>query len=91
MANLQGFWSYVHADDHAEHERISRLAKDVASQFEMLTGEPLSLFLDKDAIKWGEIWRDKIDVSLAAIGFFVPVLTPRYFMSADPHPHWAVV
>ena len=53
MANSEGFWSYVHADDEAEDGRILRLARDVAGQFEMLTGEPLTLFLDKDAIKWG--------------------------------------
>jgi TIR domain len=83
MANSQGFWSYVHADDQAEGERISRLARDVAAQFEMLTGEPLALLLDRDAIKWGEVWRDKIDSSLASVAFFIPVLTPRYFMSAE--------
>jgi hypothetical protein len=36
----QGFWSYVHADDEAEGSRISRLARDVAGQFQILTGEP---------------------------------------------------
>ncbi len=83
MANLQGFWSYVHADDQAEAERISRLARDVAGQFEMLTGESLALFLDRDAVKWGEDWRDKIDSSLASVAFFIPVMTPRYFMSPE--------
>jgi hypothetical protein len=83
MANLQGFWSYVHADDQAEGARISRLAKDVAAQFEMLTGEPLALFLDKDAIKWGEEWRDKTDSSLSSVAFFIPALTPRFFMSVE--------
>ena len=65
MANSEGFWSYVHADDNAEGERISRLARDVVAQFEMLTGERLELFLDKDAIKWGEVWRDRVDTPLA--------------------------
>lgn len=83
MATSQGFWSYVHADDQAEGERISRLARDVAAQFEMLTGEPLALFLDRDAIRWGEDWRDRIDSSLSSIAFFVPVMTPRYFMSPE--------
>ena len=83
MAELQGFWSYVHADDQAEGERISRLARDVASQFEMLTGEPLNLFLDRDAISWGEDWHGRIDSSLASVAFFIPVMTPRYFMSAE--------
>lgn len=83
MATSQGFWSYVHADDEAESSRISRLARDVAGQFEMLTGERLELFLDKDAIKWGDEWKDKIDSSLASVAFFIPVLTPRYFMSPE--------
>jgi hypothetical protein len=83
LADSQGFWSYVHADDIAEGGRIARLATDVAAQFEMLTGEPLTLFLDKDAIKWGDDWRDKIDSTLATVAFFIPVLTPRYFMSPE--------
>lgn len=83
MAQLKGFWSYVHTDDEAERGRISRLATDVAAEFEMLTGERIDLFLDKDAISWGEDWRNKIDESLSSIGFFIAVLTPRYFMSSE--------
>jgi hypothetical protein len=83
MSDLNGFWSYVHADDKAENGRISLLAHHLVAQFEMLTGEPLSLFLDKDAIGWGEKWRDEIDSNLASVGFFVPVLTPRYFKSVQ--------
>jgi hypothetical protein len=49
MSESEGFWSYVHADDQAEGGRMSRLARDVRDQFQMLTGEPLDLFLDKDA------------------------------------------
>lgn len=83
MTTLQGFWSYVHDDDDAEGGRISQLARDVVGQYGMLTGEEIDLFLDKDAIEWGEKWRDKIDTSLASVGFFVSVLTPRYFMSVE--------
>jgi TIR domain len=49
----------------------------------MLTGEPLTLFLDRDAIKWGEDWQKKVDSSLTLVAFFIPVLTPRYFMSPE--------
>ena len=83
MAKSQGFWSYVHDDDQADGGRIIRLAKDVVAQVEMLTGEPLALFLDKDAISWGDGWRNKIDASLASVAFFIPVMTPRYFMSPE--------
>jgi len=79
----QGFWSYVHKDDAAEGERISRLATDLVDQYEMLTGESISLFLDKVALKWGDRWKDKVDESLASVAFFIPVLTPRYLQSTE--------
>jgi hypothetical protein len=49
----------------------------------MLTGEKIELFLDRDDISWGEDWRKKIDESLSSISFFIPILTPRYFMSFE--------
>lgn len=79
---LSGFWSYVHADDDAEGGRIAQLGRDIAAQFELLTGEPIELFLDRDSLEWGAAWRERIESSLASIAFFVPVLTPRYFGSA---------
>ncbi len=49
----------------------------------MLTGETIELFLDKDTLEWGDKWRDKIDDTLASVAFFIPVMTPRYFMSPE--------
>lgn len=82
MASLQGFWSYVHSDDQADNGRITSLAKDIVNQFEMLTGESIELFVDLH-IKWGEIWQEKIDKNLSSVAFFIPVITPRYFMSVE--------
>ena len=81
--SYRGFWSYVHKDDEADRGRISMLAKDVVAQYEMLTGETIELFLDKDAIEWGDKWREKIGDNLALVAFFIPVMTPRYFMSPE--------
>lgn len=83
MTTFKGFFSYVHADDQAETGRITRLARDVVDQFQMLTGEEISLFLDKDALEWGENWREAIDSNLASVAFFIPVMSPRYFMSPE--------
>lgn len=83
MAELKGFWSYVHDDAAADSGRVSRLAKDIVAQYEMLTGEKIDLFLDKDDIAWGEDWRGTIDENLSSIVFFISVLTPRYFMSPE--------
>ena len=83
MARTEGFWSYVQIDDDAETGRISQLARDVQNEYGLLTGEELNLFLDRDALGWGDRWKDRIDESLANVTFFVPVLTPRYFKSAE--------
>ena len=83
MTTLLGFWSYVHADDQADGERVSRLARDVVDQFQMLTGENISLFLDKDSLSWGDDWHNEIDSSLSSVAFFIPVMTPRYFLSPE--------
>lgn len=83
MAEWQGFWSYVHSDDQADGGRIKRLASDVVAQYEMLTGESIGLFLDRDAINWGDVWRQKVDDTLTTVAFFVAVITPRYFMSSE--------
>jgi hypothetical protein len=83
MADLRGFWSYVHADDSAEGGRILRLAQDLRDQFEMLTGESIALFVDKDSLEWGTNWREAISLNLASVAFFVPVMTPRYFRSVE--------
>ena len=82
MSTPAGFWSYVHADDEAEGGRIVQLARDLQAQYELLTGEPIELFLDKDSIAWGEDWQKKIDESIEGLAFFIPVLTPRFFLSA---------
>jgi hypothetical protein len=83
MAEWKGLWSYVHADDETEGGRILALAHDVSAQFEMLTGEQIDVFVDKDAIAWGEDWRARVDEGLSTVAFFIPVLTPRYFMSPE--------
>ena len=79
MAEWSGFWSYVRSDDEANRGRISQLAKDVEAEYQVLTAESIEIFLDREAIEWGDNWKERIDESLATTAFFVPVLTPRYF------------
>lgn len=83
MAEIGGFWSYVHTDDDADGGRIAQLARDVVAQYEMLTGDSIRLFLDRDNIEWGDEWRLKIDSTLESVAFFIAVLTPRYFRSVE--------
>jgi hypothetical protein len=45
MSTVRGFWSYAHADDKRDNGRIVQLAHDVADEYEMITGESLSIYL----------------------------------------------
>jgi hypothetical protein len=83
MAEMLGFWSYVHADDEMDWGRISNLARDIVGHYEGLRAEKIELFLDRDDLHWGDQWRHKIDAALSNVAFFVPVITPRYFASAE--------
>ena len=84
MSNsLAGFWSYVHDDDRDDGGRIISLAEDMAAQYEMLTGEKIDLFIDKDGISWGDRWREEINDNLDSAAFFIPVMTPRYFAKEE--------
>ncbi len=83
MAKSVGFWSYARKDDKAEKGRISQLAQDIVEQYEMLTGESISIYIDTEENKWGGKWRENIDTALSEVVFFIPVITPRYVQSAE--------
>lgn len=53
MSDLGVFWSYVHKDDEAVGGRIVRLAQLLRNEYELQTGEPLVVFVDKSSIEWG--------------------------------------
>ncbi len=81
MAQLNGFFSYVREDDKAEGGRITLLAEDIRAQYQLLTGDTIELFLDINDIQWGDDWRNAIFENLGLIAFFIPIITPRYFLS----------
>lgn len=60
-----------------------QLADAVKEEYDLLTGSELNLFVDRDALEWGETWRDRIDTSLAQTTFFIAVISPRYFSRAE--------
>lgn len=74
------FFSYVHSDDGAWGGAILQLAEDLAAMFRSETGESVRIFTDRD-IRWGEVWRQRIDSELDAATFLVPIVTPGYLKS----------
>ncbi|MFJ5266200.1 TIR domain-containing protein [Streptomyces sp. NPDC088387] len=78
-----GFWSYTHRDDELDDGRIVRLSELIASAFEMITGEPLEIFLDKRSIEWGDAWRIRLESALTGTTFLIPVVTPKFLKSQE--------
>lgn len=74
-----GFWSYAHDDNKLDGGAILQLARLIKEEYNLLSGGPLDLFIDRDGIAWGEEWQERIDHSLAQTTFFIPIITPRYF------------
>lgn len=67
--------SYVHADD--KYRDLStfreRLGDEVGAHFQ--------IFQDRVNIGWGQQWRERIEESLDAVTFLIPIITPRFFGS----------
>ncbi len=74
-----GFWSYAHDDNDLDYGLIIELAQKVQDEYNLLTGEPLRLFVDQNSLAWGDMWRERVDSVLLETTFFIPIITPRYF------------
>ena len=77
--SVAGFWSYSHDDNEHDGQAILRLAARIEAEFALVTGETLTLFIDRNDISWGDEWRHRIGAALAETTFFIPVITPLYF------------
>ncbi|CPW62379.1 toll/interleukin-1 receptor domain-containing protein [Mycobacteroides abscessus] len=75
------FWSYAHADDDGTGGQIVRLRDQVDHAFQRHSGEPLTSFLDRQSLAWGEEWRSKINNTISGTTFFIAVLSPSYLKS----------
>ncbi len=47
----------------------------------MQTGEEFPIFQDRNDIRWGQNWKQRLDNSLDAVTFLIPVITPGFFRS----------
>src|SRR6267378_3929157 len=83
MANVTGFWCYVHEDDSANNGGVIALHDDLVAEYRGLTGDQIEIFLDREALAWGMKWRERRDSALTAGNFLVPLLSPLFFQSAE--------
>ena len=76
--NVTVFWSYAHKDDLNSKGAILTLLEAIKAEYELQTGEDLTVFVDKDGIEWGANWKNAINEALLNTVIFIPILTPTY-------------
>ena len=75
------FLSYVRADDEHEGGRLSQFREMLSREVQMQAGEAFPIFQDRNDIKWGQNWQQRIDDSLDSVTLLIPVITPGFFKS----------
>lgn len=76
------FVSYAHADNETVYGGLLKLVEKIADQYEMKTGETLSIFTDRD-VKWGQSWENVLMSELETTAFLLSFVSPRYLKSPD--------
>src|SRR5271165_6596210 len=73
--------SYVHFVDQHESGRLTDFCKRLSGEVQMQTGLEFPIFQDRKDIAWGQQWRERVNDSLDAVTFFIPILTASFFKS----------
>lgn len=79
MQQIQGFISYSHKDN--SHHFIESLKNELCAEFNIITGDELQIFIDKDDLQWGDHWENKIENGILTANFFIPIISQNYFKS----------
>src|SRR4029077_1089262 len=79
--NPAAFMSYVRFDDEHEDGRLTEFRQRLSGEVRLQTGSDFRIFQDRKDIAWGQQWQERIDESLDAVTFLVPILTPSFFKS----------
>jgi parallel beta-helix repeat protein len=75
------FMSYARTDDR--YGNITTFRERLALEIEIQTGQEFSIFQDSTDIGWGENWKRRIEQSLNAVTFLIPVFSPSFFNSTQ--------
>ncbi|WP_417914997.1 right-handed parallel beta-helix repeat-containing protein [Candidatus Electronema sp. JM] len=75
------FMSYVNEDDRHDNGWMTQFRERLSGEVRIHTGEPFDIFQDRKDIAWGQQWQERINQSLDAVTFLIPILTPAFFKS----------
>ncbi len=75
------FMSYVRFEDEHADGRLTEFRERLSAEVRVQTGEEFIIFQDRNDIKWGQYWKDRIEESLDKVTFLIPMITPSFFNS----------
>jgi parallel beta-helix repeat protein len=73
------FMSYVHSDN--KNNRLTEFRERLSNEVCMQIGEDFPIFQDQADILLGHNWKKRIEESLDAVMFLIPIITPSFFKS----------
>ena len=76
---LAAFMSYVHTDD--AYGLLTQFRERLSAEVQVQTGHEFPIFQDRQDILWGQNWKQRIEESLDAVTFLIPIITPSFFNS----------
>ena len=79
MKKPLAFMSYAHVDD--ADGRLTEFRQLLSTETQVQTGDEFPIFQDRDDIRWGQSWKDRIEKSLDEVTFLIPIVTPSFFKS----------
>jgi hypothetical protein len=75
------FMSYSHADNQNDNDYLRKLCEHLSNEICVQTGEKFIIFFDRKDLTWGQNWAQRIEESIDATTFFIPIITPNFFKS----------
>jgi F-box protein 11 len=78
------FLSYAHTDDEYDDGLITAFRKKLEGELRLQTGRSeVQIFQDRDNIVWGQAWKDRVDNSLDAVTYIIPIVSPAFLASVQ--------
>lgn len=73
--------SYARADDQNHNVFFSRFRERLSSEVRAQTGKDFQIFQDTEDIRWGQYFQERVEDTIQALTFFIPIITPNFFKS----------
>lgn len=75
------FMSYVRSLDKKGY--LTKFHEYLSDELKGQSGEEFPIFMDRKDIEWGQDWGEEIEKAIDAVIFFIPIITPSFFNSAN--------